>query len=120
MSSLRTFSPRDLLLSVQKIKVCLYDTSDGKTSIPEGDDFYINQASRILDRILSDLGVQHVQKEGVSKLDDIFSKLNKADQGLFGISGEAVDNPSLQDVILKTDSIYERLYKREGSYCVIS
>ena len=121
MSSMRTFSPRDLLTAVQKIKVCLYDTSNAQTVIPEGEGFYINQAGTILGTILADLNTkQTAVSGGGSKLDEIFHKLNAVDHSLFGTAGIAVENPALQDVILKSDSIYEKLYKREGSMCTIS
>ena len=120
MSSIRTFSPHDLLMAVQKIKVCLYATST-TTLIPEGEGFYINQADAILNTVLKDLGlVSKAQDTSKSKLDNLYDKLNGVDHGLFGTSCIQIENPTLQDVILKADSVYERLYKREGSICLIS
>ena len=117
---MRTFSPQDLLMAVQKIKVCLYATSN-TTVIPEGEGFYINQADSILDNILNDLGVAGKEKDArKSKLDHLYDKLNGVDHGLFGTTSIQIENPTLQDVILKADSVYDRLYKREGSMCVIS
>lgn len=120
MSSMRTFSPHDLLMAVQKIKVSLYETSS-TTVIPEGDGFYINQADKILDTTLADLGVTFDDSHtGISKLEKLYRKLNGVDHGLFGTSAVQIENPTLQDVILKADSVYDRLYKREGSMCIIS
>ena len=121
MSSMRTFSPRDLLLGVQKIKVCLYDVSaNAESVIPTGEGFYITHAETILDVILRDLGVTAEKKSDSSKLDIIQRQIVGIEHGLFGKATILVEDPTLQDVILKLDGIYEKLYKREGSYCCIS
>ena len=119
MSSLRTWSPKDLLYNVQKIKVCMYDTKTSDTVIPEGEGFYINRASAILDMVLKDLEVDVPAKTN-SKMNDIQAKLSSIESGLFGKSEVHVEDPTLQDIILKTENIYNKLYKTEGNGCAIS
>ena len=119
MSSLRTWSPKDLLRGVQKIKVCMYDTAAMETAIPSGEGFYITHASNILDMILKDLELK-VPDKTESKMNDIQLRLLAIETGLFGSSEITVEDPTLQDIILKTDNIYNKLYKTEGSACTVS
>ena len=119
MSSMRTWSPNDLLRSVQKIRVCMYDTSNSESVIPVGEQFYINQTTTLLDTMLRDLGVDMPAKKS-SKLGDIQSKVLSIELGLFGSCGVYVEDPTLQDVILKTEAVYGKLYKREGPSCTVS
>ncbi len=119
MSSLRTWSPKDLLKTVQKIKVCMYEVGDGATVIPQGEGFYITQTSKILNMILQDLEME-VPAKTSSKMNDIQTKLTKIESGLFGRTDVVIENPSLQDVILKSENIYSKLYKTEGTACAVS
>ena len=118
MSSLRTWSPKDLLKVVQNIKVCMYDVSSSDTVIPQGEGFYINQAASILNMVLKDLEIEVPAKTN-SKMNDIQVKLQSIELGMFGTTSVHVEDPTLQDVIIKTEHIYDKLYKTEGAACAV-
>ena len=97
----------------------MYDVNNTETVIPQGEGFYITQASTILDMVLKDLDVEIPSKTN-SKMNDIQTKLMSIETGLFGKAEIYVEDPTLQDVIIKTENIYNKLYKTEGTGCVVA
>ena len=117
MSAMKQFTPEMLLKSVQTLDSILYDSStkqNASITIPtDRRKFYIHKSLETLQKMNRDMRIR-CSTSNKSAIENIQRELASIEENIIGDTPKLQMDPTLEDVIRYSDSIYDKMFASES------
>ena len=117
MSAMKQFTPEMLLKSVQTLDSILYDSStkqNASITIPtDRRKFYIHKSLETLQKMNRDMRIR-CSTSSKSAIENIQRELASIEENIIGDTPKLQMDPTLEDVIRYSDSIYDKMFTSES------